>query len=133
MKRDVSVQPQVEAQIPKTHCWKLLVAVYGLSDAALEWYQTLMNQLYTQKIYECLTHHCLFYLKTDNGHCICLLIVHVDEILFGGTTESENRVQRALGGLKLGTIKRQNFDFLGLSVETYNDHIDVKHVLRDVM
>ena len=43
MKRDVSVQPQVEAQIPKTHCWKLLVAVYGLSDAALEWYQTLMN------------------------------------------------------------------------------------------
>ena len=36
-------------------------------------------------------------------------------------------------GLKLSTIKRQNFDFLGLSIETYNDHIEGKPVLRDVM
>ena len=34
---------------------------------------------------------------------------------------------------ELGTIKWQNFDFLGLSIETYNDHIEVKPVLRDVM
>ena len=56
-----------------------------------------------------MTQHCLFYSKAENGQCIELLIGHVDEILFGGTTEFENRVQRALEGLKLGTIKRQNF------------------------
>ena len=45
-----------------------------------------------------------------------------DDILFGGTTEFENCVHRAQCGLKLRTIKRQNFDFLGLSVATFNNH-----------
>ena len=58
--------------------------------------------------------------------------MYVDDILFGGTTEFENCVQRAQCGLKLRTIKRQNFDFLGISVATYNDPIEVKPVLRDV-
>ena len=35
--------------------------------------------------------------------------------------------------MKLGTIKRQNFDFLGLSIETYSDHIEIIPVLREVM
>ena len=34
----------------KTPCWKVLVAAYGFSDAAPEWHQSLMNQLYTQLI-----------------------------------------------------------------------------------
>ena len=62
-----------------------------------------------------------------------LLIAHVDDILFGGTTEFENRVQGALKGLKLDTIKRQNFEFLRLSIATYSDHKEVKPVFRDVM
>ena len=62
-----------------------------------------------------------------------LLIVYVDGILFGGTREFENRVQQALERLKLGTIKKRNFDFLGLSVATYSDHIEVKPVMRDVI
>ena len=86
MKRDVYVQPSVEAQVQKTHCSKLLVAAYGLSDAAHEWDQTLMNRLCTQQIYEFMTQHCFLYSKTDNGECMGLLIIHVDDILFGGTT-----------------------------------------------
>ena len=46
---------------------------------------------------------------------------------------TENRVQGALEGLKLGTVKTQIIDFLGLSVETYSNHIEVKTALRDVM
>ena len=42
-------------------------------------------------------------------------------------------MQQALEGLILGTIMRQKFDFLGLSVATYSDHIEVKSVWRDVM
>ena len=98
MKRDVFVQPPVEAQIPKTHCRKLLVAAYGFSDAAHKWYQNLMKRLYTQHIYECMTQHCLFCSRVGNGQCIELLFVHVDDILFGGTTEFENQVQRAQEG-----------------------------------
>ena len=125
---------QVEAQIPKTHCWKLLDATYGLIDAAYEWYQTLMNRLYyMQQIYECNTQLCLFYSKTDNEQCMGLLIVHVDDILFERKTELENRVQRTLKGLNLDLITRQNFDFLALSVATYSDHIETKPVLRDVI
>ena len=50
LKLEVNVQPPVEAQIPKTHCWKLLVAAYGIIDAAHDWHQTLVNRLYTQQI-----------------------------------------------------------------------------------
>ena len=86
MKRDVYVQPPVQAQIPKTHCWKLLRAACVLSDAAHEWYQTLMNRLEKQQFYECLTQHCLFYSNIDKkGQFIGLLFVHVDDMLFGGT------------------------------------------------
>ena len=63
--------------------------------------------------------------KKNNGQRIGLLIAHVDDILFGELTKFENRVQRALEGLKLGTVKTLIIDFLGLSVETYSNHIEV--------
>ena len=72
-----------------------------------------------------MTQHYLFCSKALNGHCIGLSIVHVNNIIFDGTTEFENRLQRALGGLKMGAVKR-HIGFLGRSVVKYKYHIEVK-------
>ena len=88
---DVLVQPPSEAQLPNTHYCKLHVAAYGLSNAAHERYQTLINRLCVNQINECLPQHCSFSGRNETGECIGLLIVDVDDILFGGTTEFEYR------------------------------------------
>ena len=114
-------QPKLADRVASITIWDNIVASYRLNDAAHEWYETLTTRLYTQQFFDCMTQQCFFFSTVENEHCDGLLIVQVDGFSFSVTTEFENRVQRALDGLKLGIIKCENFDFLGLSVATYSD------------
>ena len=85
---------------------------------------TLITWFYFNRITECLTQHCLLSGQNKKWDCIEVLIVHGNDVLFGGVTKTDT-FRRAFEELKSGLIKRQTFEFLELIV--------VRPVIKDTM
>jgi hypothetical protein len=85
MDREVYVQPPPEIAMPGT-VWKLKKGLYGLKEAARLWYDEILAELIRQGGHKlvgdpaCVVFHV-------NGTFIGFVIIHVDDIIIGGTPE----------------------------------------------
>ena len=114
LEREVYIQPPVEAGTK--NLWKLKRCLYGLNDAARQFYQSVVECL---KLLECTQSSldpALFYASKD-GKLIGIVACHVDDFLHAGTGTFEHLVMEKLRERFLaGKIEGGNFRYVGFNI-----------------
>ena len=90
--RHVVMKPPREAGLPKGKLWRLKVALYGLDDVSLRFYQKVSATFKDLQLIQSKLDPALFYKLDDNGDLMGVLGTHVDDFLHGGTKEFEEHV-----------------------------------------
>ena len=119
MQRDVYLVPPKDVK-NKGEIWKATKPVYGLKDAARNWFDTLRTSLIAldckQSIYDP-----SFFMNYEEGMLAGMFISHVDDFLFAG---SENFMQNVIGGIKaefiISSEQEGNFKYVGLYINQDN-------------
>eukprot|EP01035_Chromulina_nebulosa_P004007 gene4007-5475_t len=103
-------------------------AIYGLKQAAKCWRETLEKFLKGLGYKPCMKDECLF-IKTV-GKSFCLLLVHVDDIVFtSNDVEMVNELKAALTEkFKVQTYAKNNFSYLNMSVNVEGDLIKINQI-----
>ena len=105
--------------------WKLKKTVYGLCDAAREWYMRVKSELNTLLVQMCSLDNSLFVWRR-NGVVEGIICIYVDDFLWTGTVTFEVKV---IGELKkkflIGSSASVTFTYVGLSIKSYEDGITI--------
>jgi len=98
--------------------------VYGLGDSARCWYTTLRDYLYQQGCKLSVLDKCTFRLYEDNK-LQGILVTHVDDLLFAGTTKFQKIIQGLYRRFKISRAHAGLFTYLGWNVEQVDNAITV--------
>ena len=103
IEREVYIRPPEEAATNKV--WKLQKCAYGLGDASRYWYLRVKEELINVGGNVSSIDPGIFYGK-ENNELIGILVCHVDDIVYGGTTMFENSVIQKLKQIfKFGCVE----------------------------
>ena len=116
MEREVYLKPPKEAgRYGKV--WRLNKCVYGLSDASLKWYHRVRKFFLQTKGKVSKVDPAVFFWHDDQGHPLGILACHVDDFLWGGTTEFENSIiKKTREEFVIGREESGMFKFVGIEV-----------------
>ena len=122
--REVYVKPPAEKRIPNT-IWKLKKSIYGLDDAARNWYISLHDSL--KNLGCCVSRFDpALFTYHENGELKGLVGTHVDDILHTGNDSFEKNVIQKLKKIySFGTEEEEIFRYVGMNVKRLNDGISV--------
>ena len=123
IEREIFVMPPPEFFNGKV--WRLKKTVYGLSDAARAWYLRVKEELLKLNVIVSTIDPALFYWKNGEEYegVIC---VYVDDFLWAGTKDFEQKVIGGLGQLfTIGGAESKSFKYIGLNIETHDEGIFV--------
>lgn len=115
--REVYLKPPQEVDSSGQVLWKLKKGVYVLNDASREWYLTVRKLLHTLGYVQVKTDPARFYWY-DNYKLSGLLLMHVDDFIWGGTQLFENVViNRIREKFKIGQQSVKSFRYIGLDLK----------------
>ena len=83
IQRDVFIKPQIEAKRGPGKVWKFKKTLYGLVDAARQFYESVRDKLADLGMTQSKADSSLFY-KVENGEVIGALITHIDDFMHCG-------------------------------------------------
>ena len=113
--REVFLSPPREAKTKKV--WRLNQAVYGLCDAGRHWYDRVKYELMKLNVKVSQLDKSVFYYHSK-GICTGIMIVHVDDFLFGGTASFHINVISKLHNLfVVGLVESVGKKYLGIDVK----------------
>ena len=114
--REVYLQPPPFAQTDKL--WKLRKTPYGLSDAGRQWYIRVQKEMLVLGAKQSSFDRAVFMWHNQQGSLSGLMVVHVDDFLYGGTVEFRTKVITKLREtFVVGSEESEGFKYLGLRVE----------------
>ena len=123
LSREVFLKPPKEAGTNKL--WKLNQAVYGLCDAGRHWYDRVKRELLNLDVKVSILDKAVFVYYKGNI-CEGILIVHVDDFLFGGTAAFHKNVIAKLYDLFLiGQTESIGMKYLGIDVVQNNSALSM--------
>lgn len=118
IERDVYVKPPPEAHNSAGILWKLNKTIYGLCDGSRSWYITLKDFLVKNTHAICCTCDPAIFSWHKNNELSGILCCHVDDIIFGGTTEFLNQVIIPLKNkFAISSQSQTAFKYIGLNIE----------------
>ena len=116
--KEVLLEPPMEANVPTGHVWRLKKPVYGLKEASLKWYESLMDFLEPHGGMRTTIDPCLV-MFTSMGKLCGMMAIHVDDICYAGTRKWKEGFIPELGKrFPLGSEKHGSFTYIGLEVST---------------
>ena len=116
LEREVYLVPPDEAGCDNSVLWRLEKCVYGLNDAARNWYLTVKTFLLKTGCIQVKTDPAAFYWHYEGELC-GMFLMHVDDFLWGGTERFENTVIDQIR--KHFQIREQNymvFRYIGINI-----------------
>ena len=123
IQRDVFVLPPKDIRKPGI-VWKLKRCIYGLNDAPRAWYNKVKAEMIQSGAEVSKYDNSLFMWHNENDDLIGVLVTHVDDFTFAGTSAWETNV---IGNLKnkfkISAYHKESFKYIGLSVEQTVDEI----------
>jgi len=128
--RDVYIKPPKPFFCGKL--WKLKKTVYGLCDAARSWYLRVKHELLQSGMTICKLDQALF-LHFTNGSLSGLVCLHVDDMLWSGTTEFQQSVIAHISEkFQIGSTETGIFKYVGVNVTNAEKFIgvDQEHYIR---
>ena len=106
----------------KNVLWKLKKCVYGLSDAARQWYEMVKDTILGAGIKKC-PHDDAFFYWIHEGTIEGIMTIHVDDFIYGGTTNFEELLKASIfSKFTVGDMSENKFIYLGLNVVQNEDH-----------
>ena len=116
MERIVYLKPPKEANVKEGIIWKLKRCLYGLNDAARQFYQSVVDCLKNVGCKQSQLDPALFYM-IDNGELIGIVASHVDDFLHSGTQVFEEKVMSKLRKrFVAGKIEENIFRYVGFDI-----------------
>ena len=101
--------------------WKLKKCVYGLSDAARQWYEIVKETILEAQIEICPHDDSFFYWFKD-GHIEGIMTIHVDDFIYRGTCDFEELLKTSIfTKFTVGQMSENQFVYLGLNVVQNED------------
>lgn len=124
IQREVYLEPPAEAKVPGI-TWKLNKVVYGLNDAARNWFMSVEENMLKLGCSQSKLDPALFF-YTNEDVLRGILICHVDDFLHAGDQEFEVKV---IIGMKkqfaAGTAYEDLFRYVGLNIKQHPGKITV--------
>ena len=121
--REVFLRPPPEFFHGKV--WKLKKTVYGLSDAARAWYETVREELVKLGMRVCQYEPAMFMFEKD-GVLEGIICIHVDDFCWGGTERFEEYVISSLKeDFLVGTTDSGQFKYVGIHINQGSDGISL--------
>ena len=117
--------------------WKLRKCLYGLKDASRRWHLRLDEEIKKTGAKASHLDKSLYFLRDDQGVIQGFALVHVDDVLYGGTQYFEDTVIKHLKTtFTVGKVEESSFCFTGwditqdedgitMSQRRYQDQLDV--------
>ena len=122
--RDVYLVPPPEADIEPGFIWKLKKCLYGLSDAARCFYDSVVEELLKCGCTKSSFDPSFFIFRDVDGKLIGVIAAHIDDFLHAGTVDFEVRViQRLCKRFLAGKQKDSNFKYVGYQITQLPDGI----------
>ena len=116
LEREVYLVPPDEAGCDDSVLWKLEKCVYGLNDAARNWYPTVKTFLLKTVCFQVKTDPAAFYWHYEGDLC-GMFLMHVDDFLWGGTERFENVViAKIRSHFKVSEQNDTVFRYIGMNV-----------------
>ena len=132
--REVFITPPREADCGYNTIWKLNRSLYGLSDAALEFYLSLREELFKLGWSMSSIDNTLFY-KMEHERLVGVLVTHIDDFLHSGNGEFEESVMKPLSKcFEVGHGEKRDFTYVGFHMSHTNAGVtlDQNHYIEDM-
>ena len=116
--KEVLLEPPMEANVPTGHVWRLRKPLYGLKEASLKWYESLMDILESHGGIRTTIDPCLVMFTSMRKLC-GMMAIHVDDICYAGTRKWKEGFVPELGKrFPFASEKHGSFTYIGLEVST---------------
>ena len=114
--RDVFIQPLAKSATPPGMIWKLRCFLYGLNDAARQFYESAHTTLFKLDCSQSSINPALYYnIRKNETHG--LFVCHVDDLLHAGTETFELDIyDNLIIHFKPGKLDHSNFKYIGFNV-----------------
>ena len=117
LEREVYLIPPPEAKVDKGYIWKLKKCLYGLSDAARRFYDSVVQELVKCGCEKSSFDPSFFMFRDVHGNLIGVIAAHIDDFLHAGTAEFEVRViQKLCIRFLAGKQKDSHFKYVGYQI-----------------
>ena len=121
LQRDVYLQPPKEACTSKEDIWKLRRCLYGLNDAARQFYLSLSEELIKLGAEKSQLDPSLFAFYSKKG-LEGLLVSHVDDFLHAGEQSFENTMDKLCMRFSAGSKETRTFKYTGYQLHQQKDY-----------
>ena len=119
IEREVYLRPPPEFNDGKL--WKLNKTVYGLSDAALQWYRRVKEELLNLGMKVSSLDPALFVWE-DSGKTLGILCLYVDDIFWAGKEKFKTSIiDKLCSVFKIGAVSSKLFSYIGLNITNLPD------------
>lgn len=125
MEREVYIKPPKEADVENGMIWKLKKCLYGLNEAARQFYQSVADCLLSLGCTKSALDPALFYMKKD-GQLKGIIACHIDDFLHAGDEEFDECMTKMRKQFLAGKLEMGQFKYIGFNI-TQNDH----HIIID--
>ena len=122
LERKIFMKPPKEANTKKL--WKLGKCVYGLNEASRYWYERVKEEFLKVEMEESNYDDALFFYKPKKQEaCKGILVTHVDDFLYGASTEFEDVIQHVRNTFTVGRKAEMPLKFLGVDLQYSESYI----------
>ena len=122
--REIHVSPPKETEL-KGKLWKLQKCLYGLNDAARQFYASVADELTKQGCIQSILDPAVFYYKLNDslqGFIVC----HVDDFLHAGNNRFETDIIKPLHQrFHAGRCEEETFNYVGFHLTQTSDGITI--------
>ena len=117
IEREVFVKPPPESS-DVGMLWKLKKTIYGLCDGSRSWYLTLKDFLVNKTNCNCCTCDPAIFTWSRNNETKGILCCHVDDIIYGGSTEFIDQVIKPIKSkFQISSESQNAFKYIGLNIK----------------
>ena len=122
IERDIYIKPPKEAEMEDGHLWKLKKCLYGLNEAARQFYQSVAECLSSLGCTKSALDPALFYMKED-GQLRGMIACHIDDFLHAGDHIFEECMAKLRDRFLAGKLEVGQFKYVGFEITQNVDGI----------
>lgn len=120
LEREVFIKPPKEANTDAL--WLLKRCLYGLNDAARQFYMSLKTELLSLGFQMSKLDPSLFFLKSDGELC-GVLVTHIDDFLHCGNSIFQEKVSHLCQRFLAGSQQEESFKYVGYQIKQTHESI----------
>jgi hypothetical protein len=126
IQREIFIKPPKEENLPSNKVWKLRRCLYGLNDAALQFYLSVNAELKRVGCVQSPLDPSLFYSHDKDGSLSGILVSHIDDFLHCGSQLFDKHIMEEVRKRFLaGKLEEKNFTYVGFEILQDEDGITI--------